>query len=540
MTGSSLAAGQQRAGAAPVRRSWAARVLDLLRRHWLVSVFLAAGLVLRVLAKLAYSPALIYVDTLKYLYGVYPGSDPLGYRALLKAVLPFGGLPAVAVLQCLLGLAVAVALYAVLLRRGVARWLAAAAVAPVLLDAYQLHMEQMIMPDVWFDAMIVAGLVVLLWRPALSAPFVIAAGLILGSSAAVKALGEVLVAPALLFVLLAAGGGWRRVIGLAAAFGAAFALPVFGYCAISYATTGHFWLAAGQSNSGRLAAQADCGTLRLPADVRPLCPTPAEQAQGPDWLEHSGASPLHAAPVPRGASRARLVAELDSAIEHQQPLRVVAGIASDALRLFEVSRSPTPWTTPISRWQFQTSYPVYPHWVTLGPGHVIIVGLQRRVFGMFRLHPLNPAYGGPARVSRPLASFLRSYQLDGGYTPGPLLAVFFLAGLAGSGLVAVRRTRGTRTRQLALASLLFTATAGTVLLVPDILEFSWRYQLPALVTLPPAGVAGIAALLSLRQTRTEDRAERVISSSDVAWVPGPDGQENGAAASRDAPAPPSP
>ncbi len=525
MTGSSLAAGQERADAVPSRPSWAARVLALLRRHWLVSVFLAAGLVLRVLAKLAYSPALIYVDTLKYLYGVYPGSDPLGYQWLLKAVLPFGGLPAVAVLQCLLGLAVAVALYAVLVRRGAARWLAAVAVAPVLLDAYQLHMEQMIMPDVWFDAMIVAGLVVLLWRPALSMPFVVAAGLILGSSAAVKALGEVLVAPALLFVLLAAGGGWRRVIGLAAAFGAAFALPVFAYCAISSATTGHFWLAAGQSNSGRLAAQADCATLKLPADVRPLCPTPAEQAQGPDWLEHSSASPLHDAAVPRGVSRAVLVAELDRAIEHQQPLRVVVGIASDALRLFEVSRAPTPWVTPISRWQFQTSYPVYPHWVSLGPGHVIIVGLQRRAFGMFRLRPLSPAYGGPARVNRPLASFLHSYQLGGGYTPGPLLAVFFLAGLAGSALVAVRRTRGTRTRQLALASLLFTATAVTVLLVPDILEFSWRYQLPALVTLPPAGAAGIAALLSLRQTRAQDRAERVISSSDVAWVPGPGGQD---------------
>ena len=55
-------------------------------------------------------------------------------------------------LQRLLGLAMAVALYAVLVRRGAARWLAALAVAPVLLDAYQLQMEQMIMPDVWFDA----------------------------------------------------------------------------------------------------------------------------------------------------------------------------------------------------------------------------------------------------------------------------------------------------------------------------------------------------------------------------------------------------
>jgi hypothetical protein len=87
----------------------------------------------------------------------------------------------------------AVVLYAVLLRRGAARLLAALAVAPVLLDAYQLQMEQTIMADVWFEAMIVAGLAVLLWRPAVTVPFAAAAGLILGSSATVKQLGELLV-----------------------------------------------------------------------------------------------------------------------------------------------------------------------------------------------------------------------------------------------------------------------------------------------------------------------------------------------------------
>ena len=50
------------------------------RRHWLVSALLAAGLVLRVLTQVGYRPALIYVDTLKYLYGASPGADPLGYR----------------------------------------------------------------------------------------------------------------------------------------------------------------------------------------------------------------------------------------------------------------------------------------------------------------------------------------------------------------------------------------------------------------------------------------------------------------------------
>jgi len=47
-----------------------------------------------------------------------------------------------------------------------------------------------------------------------------------------------------------------------------------------------------------------------------------------------------------------------------------------------------------------------------------------------------------------MARFLRSYQLDGGYTPGPLLALCMLAGLAGSLVLLRRRLRGAG-RQLA-------------------------------------------------------------------------------------------
>ena len=39
--------------------------------------------------------------------------------------------------------------------------------------------------------------------------------------------------------------------------------------------------------------------------------------------------------------------------------------------------------------------------------------------------------GGLPAVWRPVAAFLRSYQLDGGYTPGPLLLLLTLAGIAG-------------------------------------------------------------------------------------------------------------
>jgi hypothetical protein len=379
------------------------------------------------------------------------------------------------------------------------------------------------MPDVWFEALTVAALAVLLWRPALTVPFAIAAGLILGLSATVAALGQALIAPALVYVL-AAAGGWRRAVELAIALGVAFALPILCYCSVSYVQTGHFWLARGQSNTGRLAGAADCATLKLPADVRPLCPTAGEQAHGPDWLEHSQRSPLYAAPIPRGTSRAALIGVLDSAVEQQQPGRVLVAMARDSIRLFALTRDGVESVTPISRWQFQTSYPTDRPWVKLGRGNVIVAGVQGQAFTPFSFRVLSASYGGRAQVDRPVAAFLRSYQLRGGYTPGPLLALFAVLGVAGSVMALLGRGRGSRrsgsrSRQLALAGLLFTVTASAVLLVPDILEFSWRYQLPALVTLPPAGAAGIGALLSGRRAQRESQTERVIAASDMAWIP---------------------
>jgi hypothetical protein len=526
-----------RPGPAPARR-WRARraqAITAVRHHWLVSILLVAGLVLRVLAQIGYRPALLYVDSLKYLYGASPGSDPLGYRVVLKVILLFGDLGTVAAIQHLLGLAMAVALYLVLLRRGVPVWLSAVAVAPVLLDGYQLQMEQTIMPDVWFEALIVAGLAVLLWRPVLTPRFAIAAGLILGASATVKALGEFLVLPVLVY-LLAAGGGPRRMVRVSAALIAAFALPILAYCGINYARTGHFWLARQQTLTGRLAAAADCSTLKLPAQARPLCPTPAQQqALGPDGLEHLWAlSPLYATHVPLG-TRGALIGDIKSAVVQQQPWRVAGSILGDSLRLFAPTRQATPWVTPIARWQFQDGYPTYPPWTNicpagqlsakaclteqqakrkkvapvtdllLRPGGTLVAGVQRTGGGVFEPRALSSSYGGRAQVSRPVAAFLRTYQLDGGYTPGPLLALAALAGLAGSvlALFLVRRAGDTRRRQLALGCLLFTGTAAVVLLIPDVYEFSWRYALPAVITLVPAGVLGGCAVFAGRRRRAE-------------------------------------
>jgi hypothetical protein len=491
------------------REGWPERAGRLLRQHWLFALVLAVGLVLRALVQIAYNPPLIYVDSLKYLFGTYPGSDPLGYDAVLKTVLPISNLSTVALLQHLLGLVMGVLIYLVLLRRGAARWLAALAAAPVLLDGFELQMEHMIMPDVWFEALVVIGFALLLWRPVVSAPFAIAAGLILGSSATVRQIGELLIFPVVLYLLMA-GGNWRRSLGTSVALIVAFAVPIVTYSSVSLAENGHFRLARGQALTGRTALAADCATLKLRPAVRLICPTPAEQAIGADNLEHSGHSVIYSTPLPPGVNRAKVIGELRSAVLHQQPQRVAVSVLRDSVRLFTPIRRQQAVITPISRWQFQPGYPNYPPWVKVNASNGdIILGVQRLAFHPFHFSVLNPTWGGKATVNRPVAKFLRFYQIHGGYTPGPLLALCTLAGLAGSLLLLLRRVRrqgSGRTRQLALGCLLFSGTAVVVLLLPDVFEFSWRYQLPATVTLAPAGFLGFAALLSFwRDRRSPDQ-----------------------------------
>ena len=478
------AAARSRAGLAPsaqTARRAPARAGALLRRHWPAAALLTVGLALRVLAVLAYRPALFYIDSPRYLYNA-EGMDPVGYKGPLRAILLVGNFDTVAAVQHLLGLAIAVLIYVLLVRRGVYRWLAALAIAPVLLDAYQLQDEQAIMPGTWFEALIVAGLAILLWRPSVSWRRAGAAGLVLGTAVTVAQVGEILVLPAIIFLLVAGGGFWRAA-GRAAALGAAFALPILLYCTVSFLATGDFFLSHQGDTSlyGRTAAAADCATLRLTPAERGMCPTRAQQAEGADFLEFGDGSPIrpYYDKLPR-AETDSLISNFNRRVLTQQPLRVLGAYGRDVIKVYALTRDTAPGDPPISRWQFQASFPYLPPHIT--PATVRAAVSQ---FG-----------GGAPRVWRPVAAFLRGYQLDGGYAPGPLLLLCTVAGLAGS-LIALRRKVSTRTRQFALGCLLLFGTAAAVILVSDLFVYSWRYQLPLLVTLVPAGALGISALISI-------------------------------------------
>src|SRR6201996_8120965 len=205
-------------------RAALAFLLGLGRRHWMLLGLLAAGAALRILTQLAYQPALLYIDSPKYLLSGLQKYDPQGYRVLMVEPLAWiGNLGVVAEYQHLLGLAMAVTIYVVLLRRNAPRWAAALATAPVLLDAYQLQMEQTIMPDIPFEALIVAGLVILLWKPRPGLYSITIAGFILGASGTVRQVGETLILPALIFCVLATRG-WRERLAAGALLTVSFAI----------------------------------------------------------------------------------------------------------------------------------------------------------------------------------------------------------------------------------------------------------------------------------------------------------------------------
>jgi hypothetical protein len=98
------------------------------------------------------------------------------------------------------------------------------------------------------------------------------------------------------------------------------------------------------------------------------------------------------------------------------------------------------------------------------------------------------------------ARLLREYQLSVGYTPGPALLAGLVVGVAAAAGLGRARRSGLRS-----ACLLWVVVGVGLLLSADVYLFSWRYQLPALVTLPPAGALGFTALFGRRTSEPDSR-----------------------------------
>ncbi|MUH43599.1 MAG: hypothetical protein F2792_05395, partial [Actinobacteria bacterium] len=199
-----------------------------LRYHWVMALLVISGVVLRVLTVLAYKPALMFFgDSYAYVVAAQrfqpPNDRPFGYAFVLRLISYVGNLGTVTILQHILGLALAIILYIVILRRGAPRWLAALAATPLILDAYIIQIEHNILSETMFASLLL-GAVLIATREELTPRWAVAAGLFLAAAALTR---TVAIPIAVIFIayFLVRKLGRQVVMG----FVLAMAIPIIWY-----------------------------------------------------------------------------------------------------------------------------------------------------------------------------------------------------------------------------------------------------------------------------------------------------------------------
>jgi hypothetical protein len=484
MAGDAVPEAPQPAGAAgaPLRERQASRAALLgraaafARTHWLFFLFLAVGFALRTVVFLAYQPALFSPDSRHYLdqsTDLEPSPlSPIGYPLFLRLLPLSQGLALIPLLQHLFGLALAALLYALLLRLGVRRWLAALATAPVLLDAYQLNVEEYALAESLFDLLVVGAAAALLWRRPLGPRAAALAGLLLAAAALTRVITVLAVAPALLAILfLGAGRPLRERLAPVAAFLGVVTVTLGGYALWYHSIYGSYALAGstGRHIYGRVAPWVDCGELSVPDYERVLCPAepPGRRPQVYE-LMWTKASPIARVELPPGKTRTAVASNFARRAIRQQPAGYARAVGADFLTSFAPTKESRSGGHRVAQWEFQTSFPIpgYPPSWSTSP----------------------PRSADEGDVRRPLAEFLRTYQ-QVGYVPGPLLGLGLLAGLATALGIGRSARSGLRTAAFVFCGLDLALCLGTLLIVP----FSWRYQLPQLFLLTPAAAVAVTA-----------------------------------------------
>ncbi|GGO18403.1 hypothetical protein GCM10010116_37120 [Microbispora rosea subsp. aerata] len=262
------------------------------------------GALLRLVAVLGYRPALWFPDSYTYVVtAMRPRPDlvrPAGYSMFLRLLEPFHSFALVVTVQHVLGLLVGVMLYTTVLRRGGPTWAAVLACVPVLLDAYQIELEHLLVSDSLFTFLVVGAVCLALRRPrpsgTLTPRSAAALGLVLAAATLTRTVGLPLIAVFALFLL---AYGVRRASGAAQPGGAErsdeAALP-------GGATRRDEAARAGQGAQPGRVAWARRG-LRLGRTTR------ADRAARPDEVQFGGAAlpgeavrPDEAA-LPGGATR---------------------------------------------------------------------------------------------------------------------------------------------------------------------------------------------------------------------------------------------
>ena len=262
--------GQQQPAQAPP--TLLARLIQPVRTHWQFSLVLLAGLVARIVVVLGYPPVFWFSDSYNYLYDAVTHIPdevrPNGYPFLLDLLLPLHSDYAISLLQAAMGLAIAVAIYALLRHRGLPWWGASLPTLPVLFDSYELHLEHLIAADTLFIFLVTLAVVMLCWSDRPSVLAMAVTGLLIGYATLVRSVGEPLLA--VIFVaMLVRRVGWRRLAALAVAG----IVPIAAYMMWFHGSYGKYALSesSGTLLYGRVSTFAECSKMTLPASLDFLC-----------------------------------------------------------------------------------------------------------------------------------------------------------------------------------------------------------------------------------------------------------------------------
>jgi hypothetical protein len=424
---------------------------------------LIPAVLLRVDAELGYRWQAWFNDSFEYVQNtVHFTLDPArvsGYSIWLKILQPFHTYAIITILQHLMGLAVAVMVYALARHRFAAPvWLATLAAVPVLYDGFEIELEHLIMADVPFLFVLTLAMTLLLWDPA--GPSTVRCGVIgglLGLGALLRSLGLPMLAVFAVYMIIRRIG-WRKV---AATIVVCF-IPVFAYAGMFDLEHRQFAMtdATGVFLYARTMTFADCAKMHVPVNELALCTTvpPDERPIAQEYI-WAPQTPLDRFPPSKFSAGPNQLAE-DFAIRaiEAQPLDYAKAVFGDTWRVFGWKRVVFPNAQTYNEYIFGTQPLPIPSWdnAHLGPYHSYAAAY---------------VHGNPVtQIVAPFASVIRGYQRYV-WLPGTVYGLILLAGLGGI-VLAWRRLGG--------EALLPWAISFALILIPAVTaEFDYRYVLPA-------------------------------------------------------------
>jgi hypothetical protein len=268
-----------------------------LRRHWPLWIVLGVATGMRVWFVYAYQYAFFFPDSRTYVASAQDGFPnvirPWGYSAL---ILPLLHQPyiRIAIIQHVIGLAMIVAGYAFLRRRGCRPWLSALAMVPLAVDARVLTIEHYVLAETAYLAFTAAGLFLLAWRDRLGWVAAALGGASLACAALTRSVGLPILALAGVYLLVRRAGILRII---------AYVVPVAallgGYMVFYHQQWGVYSMGQTQGRFlyARIVSIADCDKLKLTDDQRRLClPNPTHSKswdQRPDQFIWAISSPAY-------------------------------------------------------------------------------------------------------------------------------------------------------------------------------------------------------------------------------------------------------